>query len=92
MAALNAAGQPLTQFSQPLILVVEYTAAQLAERGLDEETLGLMYWDGDSWMSVLPSAGCSVDKVNNRLTAQLEHFTEFALTGQGRTFLPNLQR
>ena len=38
-----------------------------------------MYWDGAVWVSVLPCAGCSVDKTHNRVTVQLDHFTEFAL-------------
>jgi hypothetical protein len=92
LEAVNGAGQALTQFNPPLTLVVTYTDAQLAERGIDEATINVMFWDGAAWSPVLPCAGCSVDRVNNRVTAQLGHFSEFAVTGQSRIFLPAVQR
>ena len=92
LAALDGVGQPITQFNQPLRLVVTYTAAQLAERGADEETLNLFYWDGDSWEGVLPCTDCTLDKVNNRVIANLDHLAEFALASQNRFFLPTVRR
>jgi hypothetical protein len=31
------------------------------------------------WIGLLPCAGCSLDTVNNRLIAVLDHLTEFGL-------------
>jgi len=62
--------------------------------------LNLAFWNGNAWVKVLPCAGCGVDTVNNRLTAVLDHFTEFALLsglpsvgdGKIRVYLPMARR
>jgi hypothetical protein len=91
LSALDAAGQPVTQFSRPLTLVVTYTNQELGERGISEDTLNVAYWDGAAWASLLPCEGCGIDLANNRATAVVDHLTEFALTGSAQLFLPNVQ-
>ena len=80
-------------------MVISYTDEQLAALGVDEADLNLAFWDGSAWVNVLPCAGCGVDTVNNRLTAVLDHFTEFALAGsvaavdgKSRVYLPVVLR
>jgi hypothetical protein len=71
-------------------MIVNYTDMQLANAGLSEATLDLLFWDGAKWVSVLPCEGCAVDQANNRVTVKLNHFTEFAVTPSATryVFLP----
>jgi hypothetical protein len=86
-------GQAITQFAQPFTIVITYTDAQLAALGISEANLNVMYWNGTSWMAMLPCAGCGIDLVNNRITIIANHFTEFALTGGVPTMnLPVIER
>jgi hypothetical protein len=80
--------------------VISYTDEELAARSIDEHDLNLTFWNGSAWLNVLPCAGCGVDTVNNRLTAVLDHFTEFALLsgvpsagdGKSRVYLGVVRR
>jgi hypothetical protein len=97
--ARNSTGQPVTHFDKPYTMVISYTDEQVAALGVDEADLNLAFWDGGAWVNVLPCAGCGVDTIGNRLTAVLDHFTEFALVGstaagdgKRRVYLPVLQR
>lgn len=95
LEAHDSDGQPVTQFAQPYTLVISYTDEELAALGINEADLNLAFWDGSAWVNVLPCAGCGVDTVNNRLTAVLDHFTEFALVGRaaaGKVYLPLVVR
>jgi hypothetical protein len=100
LEAHDSAGQPITQFAQPYTLVISYTDEQLAALGIDETDLNLAFWNGSAWVNVLPCAGCGVDTINNRLTAVLDHFTEFAFLsgvptvddGKIRVYLPMARR
>jgi ELWxxDGT repeat protein len=101
LEARDSAGRPITQFAQPYTLTISYTDEQLAALSIDEADLNLAFWDGSAWVNVLPCDGCGVDTVNNRLTAMLDHFTEFALfsgelpavgDGKSRVYLPLTQR
>jgi hypothetical protein len=63
-------------FAQPVTLTIVYNPALLF--GLDEGTLGLLYWDGANWSSngiVLVSR----DLAAHTLTVTLAHLSEFAL-------------
>ena len=91
LAETDGAGQPVTQFNQPLTLVVTYTDTELAALGLNEESLDLVYWDGAAWVTLLPCAGCSIDRGNNRITVVINHFSEFAVTASARLYLPVVQ-
>jgi hypothetical protein len=101
LEARDSAGRPITQFAQPYTLTISYTDEQLAALSIDEADLNVAFWDGSAWVNVLPCDGCSVDTVNNRLTAVLDHFTEFALfsgelpavgDGKSRVYLPLTRR
>jgi hypothetical protein len=81
LQARDPGGQPVTRFEKPYTLALNYTDEQLAALGIDEQALNLAYWNGSAWVNVLPCAGCGVERVNNRLTAVLGHFSEFALLG-----------
>ena len=86
---------PVTQFNQSYTMTITYTDAQIA--GLDETSLTVMYWNGSTWINMLPCAGCSVDTVNNRITIIADHFTEFAVVGnrlvqENVVFLPLVQK
>jgi len=93
--ARASSGQRITQFNQSYTMTIDYTDAQLASLGVFESTLNVSYWNGDTWVRVLPCAGCNLDMDNNYVTITLDHFSEFALTGQAAShslFLPFLQR
>jgi ELWxxDGT repeat protein len=95
LEARDSAGRPVTHFAQPYTLVISYTDEELAALGINEQDLNLAFWNGSAWVNVLPCAGCGVDTVNNRLTAVLDHFTEFALlsgNGERRVYLPLTRR
>jgi hypothetical protein len=80
LEARDSQGRAVTQFQQPLMLVIQYSDAELAARGLDERELNLAFWNGTVWVDLLPCEGCSVDTDANRVTVRLDHFTEFALS------------
>jgi hypothetical protein len=100
LEAHDSTGQPVTHFAQPYTLTIRYTDAELAALGIAEADLNLAFRDGSAWVNVLPCAGCGVDAINNRLTAVLDHFTEFALLsgvptagdGKIRLYLPMVRR
>lgn len=66
-------------FDPPLTMTVQYDLASLPE-GVAEEDLVMAYYDSDTgqWQ-LLP---CEVDTENNIVTAQVHHFTEFAILGK----------
>ncbi|MFC2038520.1 hypothetical protein ACFLUG_01975 [Chloroflexota bacterium] len=63
-------------FTPPITLVMNYDPATLPE-GIDGEGLFIAYWDGSEWLA-LPSV---LDIEAHRITAQVSHFTEFAVVG-----------
>jgi hypothetical protein len=73
--AQTLAGAPVTQFSQPLTLVVHYEDADL--NGLDENGLQIHYWNETlgQWTPI-PT---EVDTTSNTLTIRLDHLTLFAV-------------
>jgi len=100
LEARDSKGNLVTHFTQPYTQTISYTDEQLAAQGVTEADLNLAFWDGSAWVNVLPCAGCGVDTVNNRLTAVLDHFTEFAFLsgvptagdGKIRVYLPVVLR
>jgi hypothetical protein len=98
LEARNGNGALVTQFAKPYTLAISYTDQLLAAHGIAEAELNLAFWDGSAWVDVLPCDSCGVDTANNRLTAVLDHFTEFALVGsvasdgKSRVYLPTVQR
>ncbi|MBA7607436.1 hypothetical protein ES703_14595 [subsurface metagenome] len=61
-------------FDPPLILTWAFDPKDLPE-GVAPEDLTIVYWDGDEWV-VLTGV---VDTVTNTVTAEVDHFTTFAL-------------
>jgi hypothetical protein len=84
---------PLTSFifQQPITIVIDYTDADVA--GLDETTLTVFYYDVAN--GVWTDQGITVlvrDLVNNRITIQVNHLTEFALGATNHIHLPLINR
>jgi hypothetical protein len=87
----DASGAPVTQFNQPFSLTVRYEDWQWKSGGIaTEESLNLFWDTGQGWEPVLPCDGCSHDRVNNVIVAQLDHLTKFALLGDpfAQLYLP----
>jgi ligand-binding sensor domain-containing protein len=82
-SVISGTTTPVTSFSQPYTVTVEYTQD---EKGpAIENTLGLYWWDGDAWQSA--SSTCDVS--GNVVTATLDHLTNFAILGDTyRVYLP----
>jgi hypothetical protein len=83
LEAIDAQGDPVTQFDPPYTLTLLYQDSDWQDAGIeDESTLNLYHWTGSQWEAVLPCDGCSLDTVNNELVAVLGHFSEFSLMGE----------
>lgn len=83
----------VSDFDQPVSIVVTYTDAELSELAISESILTLGFWDGTSWVNLLPCTGCTVDEANNRIVVTVNHFTEFAMFSEPKTvFLPLVRR
>ena len=101
LEARDAEGRPVVQFAQPYTLTISYTDEQISALGIEEEDLNIAFWDGTAWVDLLPCAGCSLDTRANRITAVVDHLTEFILYNKGQTipqpvkrtvYLPLMQR
>ena len=84
--AFNGDGSVRTQFDQPWRLELLYDDEDMG--GVDEGTLQCQYYDPAEGM--WKSVQSSVDIVNNKVTCQADHFTEFALVAQPQTGMLNL--
>jgi hypothetical protein len=83
LEATDGQGNPVTHFDPPYTLILHYQDSDWQDVGVnDESTLNLYYWNGSRWEGVLLCAGCSLDTVNNKLVAVLDHFSEFGLMGK----------
>ncbi|MDH5695717.1 MAG: hypothetical protein OEZ00_03810, partial [Dehalococcoidia bacterium] len=71
-------GPPGATFAPPITLTFSYDPADIPE-GVAEEDLVLAYYDEDAgqWVTL----DCVVDTVNHTITAQVSHFTTFAVIG-----------
>ncbi|MCX6043907.1 MAG: hypothetical protein NT075_02260 [Chloroflexi bacterium] len=80
ITAVDANGNAVTTFLQPLTIVVQYQDSDWQNAGLaDERALKLFYWDGQTWVQIPACSACSQDTVTNRITVVLNHLTLFAL-------------
>lgn len=87
--ATTLGGQTITTFAKPYTLRIPYTDAQLAALGItDPTTLNLLFWNGSAWTPMLPCTGCGVDTANKVITVIADHFTDFAVAGQGTAEVP----
>lgn len=75
LEAQDEAGQPVDQFAMPYTLIVTYDARELGARGADAQFLQIAYRDGTEWVVV----ASRVDSDKHEVSAELDHFTEFAL-------------
>ena len=84
--ATDESGQPVNTFNSFFTITLDYQDSEWQAAGIPvEENLNLYFWNGTAWTPVLPCVGCSRDTVNNRITAVLNHLTEFAMLGNLRT-------
>lgn len=91
--ATTLGGQSVTTFAKPYTLRVAYTDAQLAALGItDPTTLNVAFWNGNAWTPMLPCNGCGVDTVNKTITVVADHFTDFAVIGQGTVVTPGAEQ
>ncbi len=86
--AVIADGTPVTSFTEPFTITVQYSDADIF--GVDEESLVLSYWNTEtgSWEVIL----ATLDVGTNTIGAVLDHLTDFAVIGESQSliFLPTL--
>jgi hypothetical protein len=88
--AADRHGQPIEQrFNQEVLIIFPYDEAELVRMGISEQKLKPAYFSTttDSW--TFPESYV-VDTVHNMVAMEIDHFTDFALTGPApyRVFLP----
>ena len=96
LKALDENGDPMNSFtfSAPITVTLTYEDQDIA--GIFEKTLFLYYWDtvSSSWKDASttckPQSLYIHDVVNNTVTVDICHFTEFAFMGvqEYKVFLP----
>lgn len=74
-------------FDIPVTVTIHYSDADV--EGLDEETLELRYWDGETW-STDGTTVVERDIINNRLVVTLTHLSQLAMYARGEhsVYLP----
>jgi len=78
VSATNAStSAAVSQFAKAITLTFTYTDSQIA--GMNEDTLTIYTWDGTAWVAL---SGAVIDKVNNKITANVSHFSYFSIMGQ----------
>jgi protocatechuate 3,4-dioxygenase beta subunit len=96
--AFDSSGRQITSyFNQNVTIAFYYSEDEMRKRGVSEHDLSPAYFSTttNSWTKV---ESYTVDKVNNRLTAQINHFSVWAMTtsqGKGgayQIFLPLVLR
>lgn len=83
-AVYSSTGQ-LARPTTPYTVSIQYTDA---EKGpAVEDTLELYWWDGETWSQ--EGISSTVDTADNVVTAQVDHFSLFAVLGEtNRVYLP----
>lgn len=79
-SAISGAIKELESFKEEISITFSYTDEQLKEANLDENSLGIYWWDetNNNWQPL----ETKVDTILNQVTANIPHFTLFALMGQ----------
>jgi hypothetical protein len=83
-------------FNQSVLVTTEYTDDDV--RFLDEDTLTLYFWDGETWVpaaqSCQPAGEIHLDLSANSLATEICHLSHFALLAEhySLVFLPALER
>jgi len=79
--ATDAAGQPITDhFNQDVVIIFGYDERELWRHGIAEDWLRPAYYATTTASWTFPEAYI-VDTDANRVMMQIDHFTDFALTG-----------
>ena len=82
-AVISGTTTPVTSFSQPFTVTVEYTDAEVGV--ISEPTLSLYSWNGSAWVG----ESSTLDTTANLVTSTLDHLTHFAVLGEtNRIYLP----
>lgn len=94
LEAFDSEEQPVVTFNEPFTITIIHDSLDLLYAGIgDPSRLNLAFWDGGAWRSILPCPGCSVDTVNQTITAVIDHLSEFALLApEERIYLPVVLR
>jgi hypothetical protein len=81
------------QFNQDVLITFSYGPVELARMGLSEQWLKPAYFSTTSNSWTFP-VGYVVDTEANVVAMQIDHFTDFALTGEAgyQVFLPAIMR
>jgi photosystem II stability/assembly factor-like uncharacterized protein len=84
----NSFGGEITTFADPFTVTIRYNEGELPT-GVDENGMAVFYYAGGQWQQI-PETHITRDPANNTITIQLDHLTEFALTGKATsdTYLP----
>ncbi len=78
--ATDSSGQPIEDhFNQDVIIAFTYEEAELVKLGILETDLKPAYFSTTTDHWTFPDS-YAVDTTNNRVTMQIDHFTDFALT------------
>jgi ligand-binding sensor domain-containing protein len=86
-AVISGTMTPVTSFSQPFTVTVDYTEAELGSAL--ENSLSLYSWNGLAWVQ----ESSVRDTVLNQVTSTLDHLTHFAVLGEtNRIYMPLLFR
>ena len=73
-------GDPVNSFNQPFTMTLFYNDSDWQNAGIaDENDLNVYWWNGSTWIGMLPCAGCSHDTVHNKFVLVLDHLTEFTI-------------
>jgi hypothetical protein len=85
ISATDANGNPVTKFLQPFTMSITYQETDWQNAGIEDESyLNIYWWDGSTWVGLLPCISCEHNMTNNQFTIALNHFTEFALLGDDK--------
>lgn len=89
----------VTQLQQEYYMFLTYTPVTLAAMEIaSEESLALLFWNGESWINLLPCNGCAVRAWAAQLTILTDVLGEFALVAKVTEntteplYLPYVQR
>lgn len=80
--AFDLTATPVSTFLKPVSLTFTYTDNQIS--GIDEESLNIFYYDGEKWVSLEGIVNPPI----NAITAQVNHFSYFAIFGESIVEVP----
>lgn len=88
-AVENSSGERINQTIEPFTVELTYTGKQIEASAVDEDTLEIVYWNGDAWQLLPSCAGCSIDTSKNQVTIVTDQLNYFAVIGDSQsTYVP----